>query len=54
MGGAEGKTVYIDTEGTFRPSRIRDIADRFGVDADTALENIIYARAANSEVDNAW
>ena len=49
MGGAEGKVAYIDTEGTFRPERIAQIAERFGVDPDTALENILYARALNSE-----
>ncbi|KZT41421.1 meiotic recombinase Dmc1 [Sistotremastrum suecicum HHB10207 ss-3] len=49
MGGAEGKVAYIDTEGTFRPDRIRSIAERFGVNGDTALENILYARAYNSE-----
>jgi len=30
MGGAEGKVVYMDTEGTFRPERIQEIADRYG------------------------
>ncbi|KAL5321540.1 hypothetical protein ACEPPN_009499 [Leptodophora sp. 'Broadleaf-Isolate-01'] len=30
MGGAEGKVAYIDTEGTFRPERIQEIAERFG------------------------
>ncbi|KAG1757123.1 Rad51-domain-containing protein [Suillus lakei] len=49
MGGASGKVAYIDTEGTFRPDRIRSIADRFGVDGNMALENILYARAFNSE-----
>ncbi|KAH9937316.1 LIM15/DMC1 [Fomitopsis serialis] len=49
MGGASGKVAYIDTEGTFRPDRIRAIADRFGVNGDMALENILYARAFNSE-----
>ena len=49
MGGAEGKVAYIDTEGTFRPERIAQIAERFGVDPDTAQENIAYARALNSE-----
>lgn len=49
MGGAEGKVAYIDTEGTFRPERISQIAERFGVDPDSALENIAYARALNSE-----
>ncbi|KAI9670026.1 MAG: Meiotic recombination protein dmc1 [Alyxoria varia] len=49
MGGANGKVAYIDTEGTFRPERIAQIAERFGVDADQALDNIDYARAVNSE-----
>ncbi|KAL2824764.1 Rad51-domain-containing protein [Aspergillus cavernicola] len=49
MGGAEGKVAYIDTEGTFRPERIGQIAERFGVDPDSAKENIAYARALNSE-----
>ena len=26
-GGAEGKALYIDTEGTFRPKRLRSIAE---------------------------
>ncbi|KAK6539535.1 Meiotic recombination protein dmc1 [Orbilia ellipsospora] len=50
MGGAAGKAAYVDTEGTFRPERIRAIAERFGVDGDACLENILYARAVNSEV----
>ncbi|KAF4573127.1 Meiotic recombination protein dmc1 [Pleurotus pulmonarius] len=49
LGGASGKVAYIDTEGTFRPDRIRSIAERFGVDGSLALENILYARAFNSE-----
>ncbi|CAX45529.1 DNA double-strand-break repair and homologue-pairing meiosis protein (DMC1/RAD51 homologue), putative [Candida dubliniensis CD36] len=49
MGGGEGRVAYIDTEGTFRPDRIRSIAERYDVDADTCLENISYARALNSE-----
>lgn len=28
MGGAEGKVLYIDTEGTFRPQRLAQIAER--------------------------
>lgn len=35
--------------GTFRPDRIKSIAERFGVDGNMALENILYARAFNSE-----
>ena len=32
MGGAEGKCLYIDTEGTFRPERLLAVAERFGMD----------------------
>lgn len=28
--GAEGKVAVLDTEGTFRPERINQIAERFG------------------------
>ncbi|KAA1121558.1 Meiotic recombination protein dmc1 [Puccinia graminis f. sp. tritici] len=49
MGGGGGKAAYIDTEGTFRPERIRTIADRFGMDPEAVLDNIIVGRAANSE-----
>lgn len=48
-GGAEGKCLYIDTEGTFRPSRIVSIAARFGLDTETCLNNIAYARAYNTD-----
>ena len=48
-GGANGKCVFIDTEGTFRPERIIQIARYRGVDPDVALQNIIYARAYNSD-----
>ena len=48
-GGAEGKAIYIDTEGTFRPQRLQAIAERFGLDPSVALENVAYARAHNSE-----
>lgn len=29
MGGGEGKCLYIDTEGTFRPERLLNIAERY-------------------------
>lgn len=48
-GGAEGKAIYIDTEGSFRPNRLQAIAERFGLDPTVALENVAYARAHNSE-----
>ena len=30
MGGAEGRCLYIDTEGTFRPERLLATAERYG------------------------
>lgn len=48
-GGLEGNACYIDTEGTFRPERIKHVADRFGVDAKDVLDNMSVARAYNSD-----
>src|SRR5271157_723783 len=48
-GGLAGKALYVDTEGTFRPERIAQMAIARGHDVKTALKNIIYARAYNSE-----
>ncbi|OXB72609.1 UNVERIFIED_CONTAM: hypothetical protein H355_007855 [Colinus virginianus] len=45
--GGEGKCLWIDTEGTFRPERIVAIAKRFGLNANDCLDNIAYARAYN-------
>ncbi|GMH42002.1 hypothetical protein BSKO_09921 [Bryopsis sp. KO-2023] len=49
MGGGAGKVAYVDTEGTFRSERIRPIAERFNLDADAVLENIVVARAYTHE-----
>jgi DNA repair protein RadA len=49
QGGANGKAVYIDTEGTFRPERVRQFAERYGVNSDKVLKNILVARAFNSD-----
>ncbi len=49
QGGANGKAVYIDTEGTFRPDRIRQIAEGIGANGDKVLKNILVARAFNSD-----
>jgi DNA repair protein RadA len=49
QGGANGKAVFIDTEGTFRPERIRQLAARYGADSDKVLKNILVARAFNSD-----
>jgi DNA repair protein RadA len=49
MGGANGKAVYIDTEGTFRPDRIKQIAEAIGANPEKILKNIFVARAFNSD-----
>ena len=48
-GGSNGKCVFIDTEGTFRPSRIKQIAEGLGANAEKVLKNIFVARAFNSD-----
>lgn len=49
MGGAEGKCLFIDTEGTFRPERLLATAERFGLAGNDVLDNVAYARAYNSD-----
>ncbi|KAI8463445.1 MAG: DNA recombination and repair protein Rad51 [Monoraphidium minutum] len=49
MGGAEGKALFIDTEGTFRPQRLAQIAERFGLAVNEVLDNVAYARAHNTD-----
>ena len=51
-GGGEGKAIYIDTEGTFRPEKLASIAERFGLDPKETIENVNYARAYNSDHQN--
>ncbi|HTY43843.1 MAG TPA: DNA repair and recombination protein RadA [Patescibacteria group bacterium] len=48
-GGANGKCVFIDTEGTFRPSRIKQISEHLGANPEKVLKNIFVARAFNSD-----
>merc|ERR1712188_364884 len=49
QGGGEGKAMYIDTEGTFRPQRLVAIAERYGVNGQDVLDNVAVARAFNSD-----
>ncbi|HPD81505.1 MAG TPA: DNA repair and recombination protein RadA [Candidatus Pacearchaeota archaeon] len=49
QGGANGKAVFIDTEGTFRPARIKQISDALGANSEKVLKNIFVARAFNSD-----
>ncbi|MEK6896728.1 MAG: DNA repair and recombination protein RadA [Nanoarchaeota archaeon] len=49
QGGVNGKAVFIDTEGTFRPERIKQIAEGVGANPQNVLKNILVARAFNSD-----
>jgi DNA repair protein RadA len=49
QGGLNGKAVFVDTEGTFRPERIRQLAARYNANSDKVLKNILVARAFNSD-----
>jgi len=49
QGGLGGKCLFIDTEGTFRPERLIPIAQRFGLDPDEALSNVIVARVFSTD-----
>ncbi|WXG41271.1 MAG: DNA repair and recombination protein RadA [Candidatus Freyarchaeum deiterrae] len=48
-GGLNGEAVYIDTEGTFRPERIVQVATKLEMDPKEALKKVVYARAYNSD-----
>lgn len=47
--GANGKVVWIDTESTFRPERIKQMCEALGLDFQKTLKNIFVARAFNSD-----
>ena len=48
-GGLDGGVLFIDSEGTFRPERIKQMAEAAGMDPTAILENIQVARATNSD-----
>lgn len=48
-GGLNGKCIFIDTESTFRPERIIEIAEKRGLDPKKVLKNIFVAKAYNSD-----
>ena len=48
QGGLNGEVFYIDTEDTFRPERIAQMAEAVGMDPSHAMERIHVARAYNS------
>ncbi|HDS58980.1 MAG TPA: DNA repair and recombination protein RadA [Thermoplasmatales archaeon] len=48
QGGLAGHSVFIDTENTFRPERIVQMASAHGMEPEEALKNIHVALAYNS------
>ena len=48
-GGAEGMAVIVDTEGTFKPERLAPIAERFSLDPEGVISNVMITRPYNSE-----
>ncbi|KAI6185107.1 DNA repair protein RAD51-like protein [Aphelenchoides fujianensis] len=48
-GGAEGKCLWIDTEGTFRSERLLAVAARMGLNAKDVLDNVAYCRCHNTD-----
>jgi len=48
-GGLSGKAVIIDSEGSFRPERVKQMAEAVGLDPAEALANIQIARAYTSD-----
>ncbi|MGB2727619.1 MAG: DNA repair and recombination protein RadA [Halobacteriota archaeon] len=47
-GGLNGSVIMVDTENTFRPERIKDMAEGAELDYEDVLKNIHVARAYNS------
>src|SRR3989338_2384890 len=48
-GGLGGNVIYIDSEGSFRPERIANIAIRYDMSPEKVLKNILVARAYNAD-----
>jgi DNA repair protein RadA len=48
-GGLNGGCIFLDAENTFRPERIKQIAEGSGMDPKKVLENIYVARCYNSD-----
>jgi DNA repair protein RadA len=47
--GLGSKAIYIDTENTFRPERIRDMAVGLNLDPMKTLQNVLYIRSYNTD-----
>ena len=48
QGGLNGGAIYIDTEGTFRPERLYQIAEARGFNPDEILQKVILCTVYNS------
>ena len=48
-GGLEGNCLYIDSENSFRPERVIQIAQHLGLEPESVLKNIFVARAYNAD-----
>ena len=48
-GGLEGGCLYIDSENSFRPERVIQVAKKLELDVDTVLKNIHVARTYNAD-----
>ena len=49
-GGLDGAVIYYDTEGTFRPERIKHICEARGYDWENTLKKIIRVKAYTSSI----
>jgi DNA repair protein RadA len=49
QGGLNGKVLFLDSEGTFSPQRIHQIAQAMSIDPDKVLEGVFVARTYNSD-----
>lgn len=49
QGGLNGTCVFIDTESTFRPERVVQMAKAMGLNPEKVLKNIFVGRAYNSD-----
>lgn len=48
VGGLNAKAVYIDTEGSFRPERLLQMASKYSIDTTSILERVLVGRANNT------
>ncbi len=48
-GGLDGRAMFIDTENTFRPERVIQMASGAELDPNEALKNILVARSYNTD-----